>query len=111
MEHINPYAVMRSTATLEAYKARQKGLVRAAQPFAGVAILCGLAGWPMIALPMIERWVFQHLGPVGLLIPAGLILVGTASLAMGLLGMRRYQRENPIPDEWRQIPRIRPFGR
>jgi hypothetical protein len=106
LEHINPYAVMRSTATLEAYKARQKGLIRAAQPFASIALLCGIFGWAMIAFPATGRWALENLGPVALLIPAGLILVATVCLAIGWLGARRYRRENPIPDEWRQVPRV-----
>jgi uncharacterized membrane protein len=107
VELINPYAVMRNTATFEAYKARQRGLLLAAQPFASIGILCGVASWAMIFFPRATRWAFEHLGPASLLIPAGLILVGTVCVAIGFLNVRRYRRDNPIPDEWRQVPRVR----
>lgn len=105
MEPVNPYAIMRNTATLQAYKARQKSLIQAAQPFATIGLLCGFFGWLMIVMPETSRWALEHLGPWALLIPAGLILVGTVCLAIGFLGVRRYRREHPMPDEWRQVPR------
>jgi hypothetical protein len=108
VELINPYAVMRSTATLEAYKARQRGMGMATQPFSTLGVICGIAGWSLVVVAPTEKWLFVHLGPFAILIPAGLFLVGGASVAIGFMRMRRYQREHPIPDEWRQVPRIKP---
>ena len=111
MDLINPYAVMRTTATLEAYKARQRALGMATQPFSTIGLICIIAGWSLIVAAPAEKWLLHRLGLLALPIPAGLALIGTVGVAIGFMRMRRYQREHPIPDEWRQVPRIKPNTR
>jgi hypothetical protein len=109
MERINPYAVMRNTATLEAYRARQRGVMWAGQPFTSFAIVCltfvffiapNLGDFPRLfgLGPRMTLWIV--LGSA--IIP----LAGGAFVLLAALRTRRYLREHPIPDEWRQVPRV-----
>ena len=107
MEHINPYAVMRNTATHEAYKAYNREAMKAGRfLFLGIflppiwlpieMIVARRFDHPMMAdLPLFSAFVF---GPA--VLSALLVLIGG-------LQMRRFRREHPIPEEWRQVPRVR----
>ena len=106
MEQINPYAVVRNTATYEAYRAYMREAYRASQPFFVLGLL------PMLLMPgasvlmeshsfhrsmMDSRWAFTAvIASLGL---------GGVSMGLGFLRMAKYRRDHPIPDEWRQVPR------
>jgi hypothetical protein len=106
---INPYAVMRNTATHKAYKAYVRGLANAGAPLFIAMMLPALwlpfqflitrrfEGAPP-NLPLLMAWT---LGPA--ILAAGLVVWGAVRIS-------RYRREHPIPDEWRQVPRIKPLG-
>jgi hypothetical protein len=49
-------------------------------------------------LPILMAWM---LGPA--ILAAGLALWGAVRIS-------RYRRAHPIPDEWRQVPRVKPLG-
>ena len=100
MERINPYAVMRNTATYEAYRARMRAIMRAGQPFSIVALICWCAWLPLFGLALNRGGIW--------LAAADFVLVGIGVIfgAIAAIRMRRYQREHPIPDEWRPIPRV-----
>jgi hypothetical protein len=107
---INPYAVMRNTATHEAYKAYMRGLTNAGAPlFLGMML-------PALWLPFqfLIGPRFDHATRGGLplflawsLAPAVLAVL---LVIVGALRIARYKREHPIPDEWRQVPPIKPLG-
>jgi len=108
LEQINPYAVIRNTATYEAYKAYNRKLAMTGMPFLPIGLFMGLLApqlllhggrWLFYKSPLEVKWAF-----------ASLILSMAVSLALmgvGALRMIKFRRENPIPDEWRQVPRIR----
>jgi len=108
VEPINPYAVMRNTATLQAYRAYVRDAYRAGQPFIGLGVLPMLlmpgtavlmGDHSLHRLPIDWKWWFA----------AVTLLLGLAGLSMGVgfLRMAKYRREHPIPGEWRQVPRPR----
>lgn len=106
MERINPYAVMRNTATLEAYRAYTREATKAGAPFFVMATVL-LPLWisfqglleprvvhaHVLGLPLFAAWMFG---------PAALCLLFTV---LGALRVRKYRREHPIPEAWRQAPR------
>ncbi len=102
MDPINPYAVMRNTATLEAYRAYTR---KATQPLFALGILpfcltpvaLALSRRALHASPATWTWTL-----VVVLLSWGL---GGLCLGVGIWRMARYRRENPIPDEWRLVPR------
>jgi len=107
MELINPYAVMRNTATLEAFKAYNRKAALAGQPFFIFGFLLTSLN-PQVPFfgsrglrnsPSDFRWAFAAL--------ALSIVVGAVFIAVGVWRTIRFRRENPIPDDWRQIPRIK----
>jgi hypothetical protein len=108
VERINPYAVMRNTATLEAYRARQRALMLSGQPFTSLAVFCLFLG--CFLLPRFEDIprVFGLSPFASVLVLDGLLantLAGGVFAVIAVLRIRRYGREHPIPDEWRQVPR------
>ena len=109
MEQINPYAVIRNTATHEAYKAYNRKAAMAGQPFFSLAIvLLGLAP----AMGLFSREVLHR--PHGDLRVAFLCYFVPVTLAailmlVGVVRMLRFRKANPIPDEWRQVPRANPL--
>jgi hypothetical protein len=113
LERINPYAVTRNTATYEAYRAYMREAVKAGQPFLLVVFLVALL--PVILMPLSvtfeKRLAHGQPADVRLLLAVLLappILIGALAV-LGFLRMRRFRREHPIPDEWRQIPRVTPW--
>jgi hypothetical protein len=109
VEQINPYAVVRNTATYEAYRAYMRDAYKASQPFFALGML------PMLLMPgaavlmethtlhrslMDSRWAFTA-------VIASLSL-GGLSMGVGFLRMAKYRRDHPIPNEWRQIPIVGP---
>jgi hypothetical protein len=112
VERINSYAVMRNTATFEAYRAYNRAAMKAAGPF----FLMGTIFLPLwISLQVLVEPRFVHARMAGLPLfvawmigPAVLCLLFTA---IGLLRVRQHRREHPIPEEWRQVPRTNwPLG-
>src|ERR1700761_8249975 len=106
MEHINPYAVMRNTATHEAYKAYNRKAFLAGQPYVLLATaLASLApGTALIVRDLLHRprgdlWIASGCYTLPITLAAILMIVG-------LIRIRRFKKANPIPDEWRQVPRI-----
>ena len=104
MQHIDLYAVMRNTATLEAYRARQRAVVRAAWPFSIVAAVFAAAAWPSFLYIHYARRLFPGESPiitarVGVFVVACLIGFGVCA---ALAGFRvwRYRRDHPIPQDW-----------
>ena len=107
MEQINPYAVMRNTATLKAYRAYNREAAKAGQAFFVAVVIFNPAFWLPIESLVERRFVHGKAADLPLLAalvfaPAVLSLL---FLVIGVLKMRRFRREHPIPDEWRQIPR------
>jgi hypothetical protein len=108
VEQINPYAVMRNTATYEAFKAYKREAMKAGAPF----FVVGTTLIPVsISLQGLTEQAFVHSGRVALpllmawtMAPAVLCLLFTA---IGALRIRQFRREHPIPEEWRQVPRAR----
>ena len=101
MERINPYAVTRNTATYEAYRAYNREATKAGAPFFLVGIIF-LPIW--IPLQVLAEQRFAHARDFPILVaimmaPAVLCLLFTA---IGVLRIRRYRREHPIPEAWRQ---------
>ena len=105
MDLINPYAVMRNTATLEAYRAYTR---KATQP------LFALGALPFCLAPValaLSRRMFHGSATHWTWTVAALALscgLGALCLGVGVWRMAKYRRENPIPDEWRQVPRSSP---
>ena len=62
MEYIDPYAVVRNTATLQAHRARHKAARRAARPFLHIAVV-GYGLTTVFAVAMILRLSFAW-GPL-----------------------------------------------
>jgi hypothetical protein len=100
LEQVNPYAVMRNTATYEAYRARIRAITGAGQPFSAAAFICFCAWSPLFSVA-VGRGMTALAG-----VAAILAVAGAACGAMALIRMQRYRRDHPIPNEWRQVPRI-----
>ena len=113
MEQINPYAVIRNTATYEAFKAYTRRAAMAGQPFfiggfflsilTPQLLLFG-SRWLLHTSSLDWRWAVACMAlPIGL----GAVLMG-----VGVVKTLRFRREHPVPEEWRQIPRANwPQGR
>jgi hypothetical protein len=106
VEHINPYAVIRNTATYEAYKAYIRKSFGAGQPFIALGML------PTFLIPMATALVggrSPHQLSIEWKWAAAAVLVSLGlsgvSVVFGFLRMAKFRREHPIPDEWRQVPR------
>ena len=108
MDLINPYAVMRDTATFEAYKAYGRKAARAGQLFFIGGFLSGIlvpelfifgGRWLLHKSPLDWRWAL-----IAVVVAEA---AGLGLLAIGIMRVLRFRRDNPVPDEWRQIPRIR----
>ncbi len=106
MEQINPYAVMRNTATYEAYRAYNRASWKAGQGL----VLAGTM-LPALWVPL-ELLVGQRLGhtrvaemPLLAVLLIAPTILSLACLTIGALKIAKFRREHPIPDEWRQVPR------
>lgn len=89
VEYVDPYAVVRSTATLQAHRARYKAAQRAARPFFHIACIgYGLAITFEIAMILLKGFAW---------LPVFFILIAGAGASCGLAAvrMRRYLREHP----------------
>ena len=109
MDRINPYAVMRNTATFEAYRAYTREAAKAGQGFFVLGIILMPAFWVPIESVVARR--FDH-GKAADLPLLAAVIFGPAALSLlflviGVLKTRRYRRDHPIPDAWRQIPHTR----
>jgi hypothetical protein len=107
VEQINPYAVMRNTATYEAFKAYSRRAAGAGTPFLISGFLLTvltpqffmLGGrWLLHKSPTDWKWALWGL--------SASVLLGAILCAVGVARMIRFRRENPIPDEWRQVPPV-----
>ena len=110
MELISPYAVMRNTATFKAYRAYSRKAGLAGQPFFVVGFL--LTSFSPQILFFGSRWLRNSPSDLrwAFVVLALSIVVGAVFIAVGVWRTIRFRRENPIPEEWRQIPRIKtPF--
>jgi O-antigen/teichoic acid export membrane protein len=90
MEHVDPYKVVRNTATLQAYRDRLKAARRAGQPFLWIwvaAILLNL----LIEIPALLGGGFKGAG----LAISLLLIVGGVSGLIAALRIRRYLRRHP----------------
>ena len=109
MEQINPYAVMRNTATHEAYKAYNRKVAMAGQPFVSLAFaLIGLT--PAMGLFAREVLHRPHRDP-WVAFACYFVPVTLAAVLAAIGGVRvlRFKKANPIPDEWRLVPRANPL--
>jgi hypothetical protein len=107
VEQINPYAVVRNTATYEAYRAYNRAAWKAGQGL----VMAGMV-LPGLWVPL-ELLIGQRLGhtrgaevpllAVFLIAPT---ILSLACLIVGALKIAKFRREHPIPEEWRQIPRF-----
>ena len=107
MEHINPYAVVRNTATYEAFKAYQRRATGAGAPFLVFGFV--LTVFIPQAFMLGSRWLFHKPTPDARWAMWGLaasVALGAILCAVGVIRMLRFRRENPIPAEWRQVPRV-----
>jgi hypothetical protein len=107
LEQINPYAVMRNTATYEAFKAYNRKSARAGAPFLVFGFLLAALS-PQVFIILGGRWLFHRPAPDAKWAFWGLaasVALGAVLGAIGVIRTARFRRENPIPDEWRQIPR------
>ena len=105
MEQINPYAVIRNTATYEAFKAYHRKAM--GQPYLSLGFLLAALG---PAGAMAARVFFHRPSGDGLVaLACYLVPVSLAVVLMVVSGMKasRFRKANPMPDEWRQVPRIR----
>lgn len=107
VEHINPYAVVRNTQAHEAYRA-----YRRAEMNSGLGLLFLGMLLPALWLPL-EMFVarrFDHPrtadSPLLLAFIGGPAALSGLLVLVGGLQLRRFRREHPIPDAWRQIPRV-----
>jgi hypothetical protein len=90
MEHVDPYKVMRNTATLEAYRARKKAAWKSAEPFLAI---CGGAG---LLTPLTEILVLRRDSITGAVLMMSLLVVlGGLSGVVAALRVRRYLRDHP----------------
>ena len=106
MERINPYAVMRNTATHDAYRAYCRDAAKAAWPF-----LIPFAIMPaFLPMAMVFGARLPHCPVVDWKWPLGVMIVWIALsvtlMGFGLVRMARFRREHPIPQAWRQVPRF-----
>jgi hypothetical protein len=107
LEQINPYAVMRNTATYEAFRAYHRELIRAGQ---GLVVLGTILPslWIPIEFALARRLGQPKLGdmPLFLAVVLGPAVLSGLLVVIGYLKMQRYRREHPMPEEWRQVPRV-----
>jgi protein-S-isoprenylcysteine O-methyltransferase Ste14 len=110
VELINPFAVVRNTATHEAYKAYVRKAAWAGQPFFFAGIVLGvltpqvffMLTRSLLHKPLLDwRWALTG---VGLSMALGIGLMG-----IGAWRTIRFRKDNPMPDEWRQVPRSNPL--
>jgi len=107
---INPYAVMRNTATHKAYKAYMRGLTNAGAPLFLAMMLPAL--WLPFQFLIGRRFDHATRADLPLLLAWSVApaILAAALAIIGAVRIARYRREHPIPDEWRQIPRIKRLG-
>jgi Flp pilus assembly protein TadB len=91
MEHVDPYAVLRNTATLQAYRDRQKAAHRSAQPFLSISA-CAVALALLIYLPGLLRSNFRT---EVVAISSVLLVVGGVTGIIAARRRSRYLREHP----------------
>lgn len=98
MEHVDPYAVMRNTATLQAYRDRQKAAWRSGRPFLLMSVCAYLVASAIVTAAMVSgrfkdlmrgRW--EGVSTVIVLL---LVLCGVGMI-LGALRMRRYLHDHP----------------
>jgi len=109
VERINPYAVMRNTATLEAYRAYNRAAMKAGAPFFVMGAILLPVWTPLQALAE-RRFGLAHAMALPLFVA---LMIGPAVVCLlftviGVLRTLRFRREHPIPEEWRQVPRVSP---
>ena len=106
MDRINPYAVMRNTATYEAYTAYRREAAKAGRLlFVGI-FAPGL--WLPIEMIVAKRFDYPKSVdlPLLLMFVLGPAVVSGLLVLVGGLRMARFRREHPIPEAWRQVPRV-----
>jgi hypothetical protein len=106
LEQINPYAVVRNTATYEAFKAYHRKAAGAGAPFFIFGFMLTMLSPQVFMLG--GRWLLHSPTPEARWALWGLaasIFLGAILCAVGVIRMIRFRREHPIPEEWRQIPR------
>jgi hypothetical protein len=107
VDQINPYAVVRNTATYEAFKAYQRRAAGAGAPFLVIGFVLSVFSPQVFMLG--GRWLFHRPAPDAKWALWGLaasVALGGVLCVVGVIRMIRFKRENPIPDEWRQVPRV-----
>jgi hypothetical protein len=90
MEHVDPYKVIRNTATLQAYRDRQRAAWRSAQPFLAI---CGGAYVLVLLTDILALRRGNNGGAV--LVMSLLFVLGGLSGVVAALRVRRYLRDHP----------------
>jgi hypothetical protein len=110
LEQINPYAVIRSTATYEAYKAYNRKVMLAGQPYITLALVLITLG-PASALGA-RAFLHRPAGDWRVAFACYFLPVTLAAVFMlvGVARMVLFKKTHPIPDEWRQVPRSSPLN-
>ncbi len=93
MQHIDPYAVMRNTETLERYRAHNRAAWAAGKPFLGVA-----GGLVCLGLLLFFYGTVTHRPPAlatGVLV-SGLMALGGAAFVISLARVALYIRRHPF---------------
>jgi hypothetical protein len=91
MTDVDPFAVMRNSATLQAYRARSRAARAAAQPFLHIA----LGAFALNLLMFLYGFLQHRLASLGL---ASVIVLGIGGLTFAIAGQKsaRYLREHPF---------------
>jgi hypothetical protein len=105
MERINAYAVMRNTATHDAYRAYIREATKAGQPFLLLGLIMSMTTPMLLTFGGLlghspEDWKWALGGLIAMMAACGVIL------GIGLMKIAKFRRDHPIPEEWRQIPRV-----
>ena len=91
MEQNDPFATLRSSATLEAYRARHKAALSTARPFLIIGLCsCSLGlllGWLQTRGHDIQAISFADVAA---------ICIGGLSIAIGRLKVNHYLRDHPL---------------
>lgn len=115
MQHIDRFAIVRNTATYEAYLARNRAVWRAGRPFtlltAAFALLVYLAGLPLLFRHLLSQFVgpaHQDLIPLAARWNAGIVGVCATGFAvcaaLAIVKIQRYRKAHPIPQAWLLAP-------